>query len=134
VLVGQDPREDGPGTPLCRAGEVRGPHALCQEVGGPNISECWEDREATFLIGGDQCTRHDFCRIDTPSRVADGHRTAADVAGRMPWRRRDNRLDELNDVHGMTAILETAVHLELLADRDEILRTSTDDRDCYMPT
>jgi lipoic acid synthetase len=28
--------------------------------------ECWEDREATFLIGGDQCTRRcDFCQIDT---------------------------------------------------------------------
>ncbi|MGV9239024.1 lipoyl synthase, partial [Streptomyces nigra] len=32
----------------------------------PNIYECWEDREATFLIGGDQCTRRcDFCQIDT---------------------------------------------------------------------
>ncbi len=31
-----------------------------------NIYECWEDREATFLIGGDQCTRRcDFCQIDT---------------------------------------------------------------------
>ncbi|MGH3647914.1 MAG: lipoyl synthase, partial [Micromonosporaceae bacterium] len=30
------------------------------------IYECWEDREATFLIGGDQCTRRcDFCQIDT---------------------------------------------------------------------
>ncbi|MFM8328708.1 MAG: lipoyl synthase, partial [Actinomycetales bacterium] len=28
--------------------------------------ECWEDREATFLIGGDRCTRRcDFCNIDT---------------------------------------------------------------------
>ncbi|HEV2951766.1 MAG TPA: lipoyl synthase, partial [Actinomycetota bacterium] len=34
--------------------------------GCPNIFECWEDREATFLIGGDQCTRRcDFCQIDT---------------------------------------------------------------------
>jgi lipoic acid synthetase len=32
----------------------------------PNIFECWEDREATFLIGGEQCTRRcDFCNIDT---------------------------------------------------------------------
>ncbi|MEN9923206.1 MAG: hypothetical protein RIS09_720, partial [Actinomycetota bacterium] len=57
-------------------------HTVCQEAGCPNIYECWEDREATFLIGGSQCTRRcDFCQIDTgkpqpldrdePRRVAD---------------------------------------------------------------
>jgi lipoic acid synthetase len=59
-----------------------GLHTVCEEAGCPNIYECWEDREATFLIGGDQCTRRcDFCQIDTgrpepldrdePRRVAD---------------------------------------------------------------
>jgi lipoic acid synthetase len=43
-----------------------GLHTVCQEAACPNIYECWEDREATFLIGGDQCTRRcDFCQIDT---------------------------------------------------------------------
>lgn len=43
-----------------------GLHTVCQEAGCPNIYECWEDREATFLIGGGQCTRRcDFCQIDT---------------------------------------------------------------------
>jgi lipoic acid synthetase len=43
-----------------------GLHTVCQAAGCPNIYECWEDREATFLIGGDQCTRRcDFCQIDT---------------------------------------------------------------------
>ena len=43
-----------------------GLHTVCEEAGCPNIYECWEDREATFLIGGDQCTRRcDFCQIDT---------------------------------------------------------------------
>jgi lipoic acid synthetase len=43
-----------------------GLHTVCQEAGCPNIFECWEDREATFLIGGDHCTRRcDFCQIDT---------------------------------------------------------------------
>ncbi len=61
-------------------------HTFCQESGCPNIYECWEDREATFLIGGDQCTRRcDFCQIDTgrpepldrdePRRVAESVRT-----------------------------------------------------------
>jgi lipoic acid synthetase len=44
----------------------QGLHTVCQEAGCPNIYECWEDREATFLIGGDVCTRRcDFCQIDT---------------------------------------------------------------------
>jgi lipoic acid synthetase len=43
-----------------------GLHTVCEAAGCPNIFECWEDREATFLIGGDQCTRRcDFCQIDT---------------------------------------------------------------------
>jgi lipoyl synthase len=43
-----------------------GLHTVCQAAGCPNIYECWEDREATFLIGGSQCTRRcDFCQIDT---------------------------------------------------------------------
>ncbi len=68
---------------LVRSG---GLHTVCEEAGCPNIYECWEDREATFLIGGDQCTRRcDFCQIDTgkpaeldrdePRRVAESVRT-----------------------------------------------------------
>jgi lipoic acid synthetase len=64
----------------------QGLHTVCQEAGCPNIFECWEDREATFLIGGDVCTRRcDFCQIDTgkpadfdvgePVRVAESVRT-----------------------------------------------------------
>ncbi len=61
-------------------------HTVCEEAGCPNIYECWEDREATFLIGGDVCTRRcDFCDIDTgkpeaydvdePRRVAESVQT-----------------------------------------------------------
>jgi lipoic acid synthetase len=63
-----------------------GLHTVCEEAACPNIYECWEDREATFLIGGDQCTRRcDFCQIDTgkpdpldrdePRRVAESVQT-----------------------------------------------------------
>lgn len=45
---------------------AKGLHTVCEEAGCPNIFECWEDREASFLIGGSQCTRRcDFCQIDT---------------------------------------------------------------------
>jgi len=49
-------------------GQVKkeGLHTVCEEAGCPNIFECWEDKEATFLIGGSECTRRcDFCQIDT---------------------------------------------------------------------
>jgi lipoyl synthase len=56
-------------------------HTVCEEAGCPNIYECWEAREATFLIGGEHCTRAcPFCQIhngrpegydtDEPRRVA----------------------------------------------------------------
>jgi len=61
-----------------------GLHTVCEEAGCPNIFECWEDREATFLIGGDQCTRRcDFCQIDTgkpqPLDRDEPHRVATSV-------------------------------------------------------
>jgi lipoic acid synthetase len=53
-------------TQLSAMVKSEGLHTVCQEAGCPNIFECWEDREATFLIGGEQCTRRcDFCQIDT---------------------------------------------------------------------
>ncbi|MGO1465567.1 MAG: lipoyl synthase, partial [Candidatus Corynebacterium faecigallinarum] len=62
-----------------------GLHTVCQEAGCPNIHECWEEREASFLIGGDTCSRRcDFCQIksgkptpldrDEPRRVAENIR------------------------------------------------------------
>src|SRR6476661_6671842 len=62
-----------------------GLHTVCEEAGCPNIYECWEDREATFLIRGEQCTRRcDFCQIDTgkPSDLDrdEPRRVAAPVA------------------------------------------------------
>jgi len=64
---------------------TEGLHTVCQEAACPNIFECWEDKEATFLIGGQACTRRcDFCNIDTgkpdpldrdePRRVAESVR------------------------------------------------------------
>lgn len=61
---------------------THGLHTVCAEAGCPNIYECWEDREASFLLGGALCTRRcDFCDIatgrptsfdrDEPRRVAE---------------------------------------------------------------
>ena len=55
---------------------------VCEEAMCPNIHECWEDREATFLILGDRCTRRcGFCDVMTakpdpvdreePARIAE---------------------------------------------------------------
>jgi lipoyl synthase len=73
-------------TALKQLVRAEGLHTVCEQAGCPNIFECWEDREATFLIGGDQCTRRcDFCQIatgrpapldtDEPRRVAESVRS-----------------------------------------------------------
>lgn len=57
-------------------------NTVCEQARCPNIYECWEMREATFLIGGENCTRRcGFCQIktgkpadydrDEPRRVAE---------------------------------------------------------------
>jgi lipoic acid synthetase len=67
-----------------------GLHTVCEQAGCPNIFECWEDREATFLIGGDACTRRcDFCQIATgrPAELdRDEPRRVAESVARMGLR------------------------------------------------
>jgi lipoyl synthase len=60
-------------------------HTVCEEAMCPNIRECWEEREATFLILGSKCTRRcGFCDVmtakpdavdeDEPARIAEAVR------------------------------------------------------------
>ena len=55
---------------------------VCEEAGCPNLSECWKDGTATFMVLGERCTRAcGFCLVDTrkpelpeadePQRVAE---------------------------------------------------------------
>jgi lipoic acid synthetase len=55
---------------------------VCEEAGCPNLSECWSEGTATFMLCGERCTRAcGFCLVDTrhpegldagePERVAD---------------------------------------------------------------
>jgi lipoyl synthase len=55
---------------------------VCEEAGCPNLSECWADGTATFMVLGERCTRAcGFCLVDTrrpldvdhsePERVAE---------------------------------------------------------------
>ena len=55
---------------------------VCEEAGCPNLSECWADGTATFMVCGERCTRAcGFCLVDTshpdpldagePGRVAE---------------------------------------------------------------
>ena len=65
-------------------------HTVCEEAMCPNIGECWEDREATFLILGDRCTRRcGFCDVMTakPDPVDEGEPARiAEAVGRMGLR------------------------------------------------
>jgi lipoic acid synthetase len=39
---------------------------VCEEAGCPNLSECWADGTATFMVLGERCTRAcGFCLVDT---------------------------------------------------------------------
>ena len=58
---------------------------VCEEAGCPNIYECWEQGTATFMLGGERCTRAcGFCLIDTrrpePLDPDEPERVAAAVA------------------------------------------------------
>jgi lipoic acid synthetase len=55
---------------------------VCEEAGCPNLSECWSEGTATFMVCGERCTRAcGFCLVDTrrpepldpsePDRVAE---------------------------------------------------------------
>ena len=60
---------------------------VCEEAGCPNISECWADGTATFMINGERCTRAcGFCLVDTrhPEALApDEPERVAEAVARM---------------------------------------------------
>lgn len=107
-----------------------GLHTVCQEAACPNIFECWEDREATFLIGGEQCTRRcDFCNIDTgkplpldrdePRRVAESVKSMNLKYATITGVARDDLDDEGAWLYAETILqvhqLNTGVGVEMLA-------------------
>ncbi|WP_199688999.1 lipoyl synthase [Clavibacter lycopersici] len=106
-------------------------HTVCQEAACPNIYECWEDREATFLIGGSQCTRRcDFCQIDTgkpadydtdePRRVADSVRRMGLRYATVTGVARDDLPDEGAWLHAETV---RRIHADNAGTGVEILAT-----------
>lgn len=47
----------------------RGLHTVCEEAHCPNVAECWASGTATFMLGGDTCTRAcRFCAVKTARR------------------------------------------------------------------
>lgn len=107
-----------------------GLHTVCQEAACPNIFECWEDKEATFLIGGDKCTRRcDFCNIDTgkpdaldleePRKVAESVRAMGLKYATITGVTRDDLPDEgawlYAETIGMVHELNPGTGVEMLA-------------------
>jgi len=44
---------------------------VCEEAGCPNLSDCWADGTATFMVLGERCTRAcGFCLVDTRKPLA----------------------------------------------------------------
>ena len=60
---------------------------VCEDAGCPNLSECWADGTATFMVLGERCTRAcGFCLVDTSKPLApaaDEPARIAEAIGRM---------------------------------------------------
>jgi len=80
----------------------------------------------------DQLVAHHDNRLDqTVAAVQGGAVSAFDVAGRLPWTRRERSLDELDVFNQMLAVAETAAHLELLVAQGRMTRNDVDGLRCY---
>ena len=69
-------------------------------------------------------THHDVRLGQSLRAVAAGARTAWEVAGLLPWTRRERRRDELGPFDGVLAAFETLAHLELLALQGRVARVA----------
>ncbi|MBW3574891.1 MAG: lipoyl synthase [Actinobacteria bacterium] len=77
---------------------------VCEEAGCPNLSECWAEGTATFMINGDRCTRAcGFCLVDT-------RRPEPPAAGEA------ERVAEATARMGLAHVVVTAVARDDLAD------------------
>ena len=65
--------------------------------------------------------------------VRAGRQTAYDVAGDLPWTRREKRLADLDVFNAALASMETMAHLDLLAARGEVTRRDDDGVSVYGP-
>jgi lipoic acid synthetase len=122
-----------------------GLHTVCEEAGCPNIYECWEDREATFLIGGEACTRRcDFCQIDTgkpepldrdePRRVAESVKTMGLRYATVTGVARDDLEDEgawlyaetIREIHRLNLDTKVEILVPDFSGKAELLRAVFD--------
>ena len=71
----------------------------------------------------DELVAHHDVRLEQSLRAVDsGARTAWEVAGELPWTRRERHRDELGPFDGVLAAFETLAHLELLALQGKVSR------------
>src|SRR5215471_13569711 len=83
---------------------AHGLHTVCEEAGCPNIGECWDKKDATFMIMGDVCTRAcGFCNVKTGLPDPLDPREPAHVA-------------EATAILGLTHVVVTSVDRDDLAD------------------
>lgn len=88
-------------------------HTICQSAKCPNISECWGQKTATFLILGDVCTRNcAFCAVESgiPS---------------PPKRDEGERIAQAANLMGLRYVVVTSVTRDDLEDGGAFLFAST---------
>lgn len=68
-------------------------------------------------------THHDVRLAQCRDAVAAGAGTALETARILRWTRREHRFDDMDLFNRMLAVLETGAHLEVLAERGELVRS-----------
>ncbi|MGN6129446.1 MAG: MBL fold metallo-hydrolase [Nocardioidaceae bacterium] len=82
----------------------------------------------------DELVSHHEVRLSLcADAVAGGARTAWEVAGELPWTRRERRRDELGPFDAVLAAFETLAHLELLALQGKVGRSEVDGAAQFTP-
>jgi glyoxylase-like metal-dependent hydrolase (beta-lactamase superfamily II) len=82
----------------------------------------------------DELLAHHGGRLgNAEAAVRRGCATAPDVAGQLPWTRREHALADLDVFNQMLAVMETAAHLDLLAARGQVTVTVHDGIRIYLP-
>jgi glyoxylase-like metal-dependent hydrolase (beta-lactamase superfamily II) len=80
----------------------------------------------------DELLEHHHTRLDLLyETIAEGAVTAYESAGRITWTRRQRQLDELSGFNMMLAIMETALHLDLLVAQGRLTVQRIDGVDHY---
>ena len=82
-------------------------------------------RESTHARVDELLEHHETRLAQTLEIAAQGPVSTFEVAGKLPWTRRQRKFDDLDPMSQVLAIGETAAHLEVLVARGQLVRQAS---------